>query len=76
LPCSARNGAGKTTLLRVLATLLLPTRGSAQVEGYDAVSNPAAVRRRIGYHAGRDLGFYSRLTGRQTCVSSAAQPSF
>jgi sodium transport system ATP-binding protein len=59
------NGAGKTTLLRVLATLLLPTHGSAQVDGYDAVTNPAAVRRRIGYHAGRDLGFYSRLTGRQ-----------
>jgi sodium transport system ATP-binding protein len=59
------NGAGKTTLLRVLATLLLPTHGSAQVDGYDAVSNSAAVRRRIGYHAGRDLGFYSRLTGRQ-----------
>jgi sodium transport system ATP-binding protein len=59
------NGAGKTTLLRVLATLLLPTHGSAQVDGYDAVSNQAAVRRRIGYHAGRDLGFYSRLTGRQ-----------
>ena len=59
------NGAGKTTLLRVLATLLLPTRGRAQVDGHDAVSNPAAVRRRIGYHAGRDLGFYSRLTGRQ-----------
>lgn len=59
------NGAGKTTLLRVLATLLLPTRGRAQVAGFDAVGNSAAVRRRIGYHAGRDLGFYSRLTGRQ-----------
>src|SRR5208337_1802804 len=59
------NGAGKTTLLRVLATLLLPTRGSAQIAGHDAVSDPAAVRRQLGYHAGRDLGFYSRLTGRQ-----------
>ncbi len=59
------NGAGKTTLLRVLATLLLPTRGSAQIAGHDAVSDPAAVRRHLGYHAGRDLGFYSRLTGRQ-----------
>jgi ABC-type multidrug transport system ATPase subunit len=59
------NGAGKTTLLRVLATLLLPTGGSAQIAGHDAVSHPAAVRRQLGYHAGRDLGFYSRLTGRQ-----------
>src|SRR5208283_3002836 len=59
------NGEGKTTLLRVLATLLLPTGGSAHVDGHDAVRNPAAVRRRIGYLACRDLGLYARMTGRQ-----------
>ena len=59
------NGAGKTTLLRILATLLLPTRGSASLAGHDITREPAAVRRQIGYHAGSDLGFYSRLTGRQ-----------
>ncbi len=56
------NGAGKTTLLRILATLLLPTRGAAQIAGHDAVREPAAVRRQLGYHAGSDLGFYPRLT--------------
>ena len=35
------NGAGKSTLLRVLATLLLPTRGSARVCGYDVGRDPA-----------------------------------
>lgn len=59
------NGAGKTTLLRILATLLLPTRGTAQIAGHDAQREPAAVRRQLGYHAGSDLGFYARLTGRQ-----------
>lgn len=59
------NGAGKTTLLRILATLLLPTRGSASVAGHDAIREPAAVRRQLGYHAGSDLGFYARLTGRE-----------
>lgn len=59
------NGAGKTTLLRILATLLLPSRGSASVAGFDPVLHPAAVRRQLGYHAGSDLGFYARLTGRE-----------
>ncbi len=59
------NGAGKTTLLRILATLLLPTKGTAQIAGHDAVHDGAAVRRELGYHAGSDLGFYARLTGRE-----------
>lgn len=58
------NGAGKSTLLRILATLLLPTRGAAQIAGHDAVQDPRGVRRQLGYHAGSDLGFYARLTAR------------
>jgi ABC-type multidrug transport system ATPase subunit len=59
------NGAGKSTLLRILATLLLPTEGRAKIAGHDAVRDPRAVRRQLGYHAGSDLGFYARLTGRE-----------
>ena len=42
------NGAGKTTAVRVLATLILPDRGSATVGGYDVVRQPAQVRALIG----------------------------
>ena len=42
------NGAGKTTTIHMLATLLKPTLGSATVNGYDIVSQPASVRASIG----------------------------
>ena len=43
------NGAGKSTSLRMLTTLLAPTSGSATVAGCDIATDPAGVRRRIGY---------------------------
>ncbi|MFJ9039610.1 ABC transporter ATP-binding protein [Streptomyces sp. NPDC102406] len=45
------NGAGKTTTLRMLTTLLPPTGGAATVAGHDLVSDPAGVRRSVGYVA-------------------------
>jgi oleandomycin transport system ATP-binding protein len=42
------NGAGKTTAVRILATLLAPTAGQAQVGGYDVVRQPHQVRQLIG----------------------------
>jgi ABC-2 type transport system ATP-binding protein len=43
------NGAGKTTTLRILSTYLTPDAGTATVAGWDAVSRPMEVRRRLGY---------------------------
>jgi ABC-2 type transport system ATP-binding protein len=42
------NGAGKTTTIHMLATLLKPSSGSATVNGYDIVQEPAKVRSSIG----------------------------
>jgi len=42
------NGSGKSTLFRILATLLVPARGTAQVLGHDVTLSPWAVRRSIG----------------------------
>jgi len=60
-----RNGAGKTTTLRMLATILVPTAGTAIIDGYDVVRQPAQVRERIGFLSG-DTKLYDRLTGRET----------
>src|SRR5262245_62828311 len=43
------NGAGKTTMLRMLATLLPPTSGDAEIAGASIRRNPQAVRRVLGY---------------------------
>ena len=59
------NGAGKTTTIKVLTTLLLPTEGSVQVLGYDAVKQPMEVRKRIGLILGGERGLYYRITARQ-----------
>jgi len=47
------DGGGKTTLFRILATLMLPTAGSARVLGADVVRDLWSLRPRIGYMPGR-----------------------
>ena len=42
------NGSGKSTLLRILATLLIPTRGRATVSGYDVERQAPKITRQTG----------------------------
>jgi ABC-2 type transport system ATP-binding protein len=58
------NGAGKTTLVRVLATLLAPDAGRAEVFGLDVVHEATAVRRLLGL-TGQFAAVDEILTGRE-----------
>ena len=58
------NGAGKTTLLLVLATLLVPDGGDVRVAGFDPVTEPDAVRARMGW-APDVFGLYDNLTAHE-----------
>src|SRR6266702_2965197 len=58
------NGAGKTTLVRILATLLAPDAGRAEVFGHDVVREAAAVRELIGL-TGQFAAIDELLTGRE-----------
>ncbi|MEM1998025.1 MAG: ABC transporter ATP-binding protein [Candidatus Bathyarchaeia archaeon] len=57
------NGAGKTTLIKMLCTIILPTEGTAKVNGYDIVKEPVKVRSCIGWFHGETGGrsLYWRL---------------
>lgn len=59
------NGAGKTTLLKMLATLIIPDRGTATVGGHDVVTDAAAVRRVIAPVLANERSLYWRLTARE-----------
>jgi len=59
------NGSGKTSLIKILATLVLPTSGTARVFGRDVTRDPQAVISRLGLVLSDERSFYWRLTVRQ-----------
>jgi ABC-2 type transport system ATP-binding protein len=64
------NGSGKSTTIGVLATLLVPDSGTVRVAGHDVVTEPDAVRRRIGV-ALQETGIDAGATGRELLVRHA-----
>ena len=58
------NGAGKTTIIKMLATLLKPTSGFAEVWHYNILKEQDAVRRSIGI-VFQDPSVDTELTGRE-----------
>ncbi len=55
------DGAGKTTLIRILITMLLPSSGSASINGMDVVKDFKKLRHLIGYMPGT-FSLYEDLT--------------
>ena len=58
------NGAGKTTTIRLIATILQPTSGTAEVAGFDIRKESSKVRERVGVLT-TDVGLYDRFSGRE-----------
>ncbi len=56
------NGAGKTTTLKMMVGLLRPDQGRVNVAGYDIVTHPLEVKRRISF-VPDSPEIYDRLTG-------------
>jgi ABC-2 type transport system ATP-binding protein len=58
------NGAGKTTLVRILATLLVPDAGYAELLGHDVVAESSSVRELLAL-TGQFAAVDELLTGRE-----------
>ncbi len=62
------NGAGKTTLIKCLATLVLPTSGTARVNGYDVLKESTYARASIGVCQGNERSIYWKLSARENMI--------
>ena len=61
------NGAGKTTSILMMLGLTEPSSGTAHVCGYNATSNPIAVKKKVGYMPD-NLGFYDQMSALENLV--------
>jgi len=58
------NGAGKTTTVRMLNAIISPTSGSAQVVGYDILTQSKQVKINCGFLP-ESPGLYQKLTAKE-----------
>lgn len=59
------NGAGKTTLLRIMSTIMSPTEGTIDINGYNVTTQPEDVKKSIGFLSG-NTKLYKKLTPVET----------
>lgn len=54
------NGAGKSSLMRILVTLMKPSNGKVNVNGYDLMKDRGEIRKMLGYLP-QDFRFFTKL---------------
>ena len=54
------NGAGKSSLMRILVTLMKPTGGKVNVNGFDLMKDRGEIRKMLGYLP-QDFRFFTKL---------------
>lgn len=64
------NGAGKTTTILMLLGLTEPTSGKASVCGFNPITEPLEVKRRVGYLP-ENPGFYEDLSAKENLLYMA-----
>lgn len=64
------NGSGKSTLIRLMATLLIPDRGSITIFGYDVVKEPMAVQRLLN-RVSVEASFFKKLSPMENLLYGA-----
>src|SRR6266851_9950964 len=58
------NGSGKTTFMKILATLLEPDSGAAEMNGIDLIGDKHSTRKLLGYLQ-QEFCFYPNFTAEQ-----------
>lgn len=54
------NGAGKSSLMRILVTLMKPSNGTANINGFDLMNDRGDIRKILGYLP-QDFRFFTKL---------------